>query len=94
MLNEYVYGGYLIWAAPERKVFIDGRADVYEPAGILAEYGKWATLQEDPRALLDRYGIRLCLLSRQHPMSHVMPVLAGWKLVYSDELSVVFARQS
>jgi hypothetical protein len=26
MFNEYVYGGYLIWAAAERKVFIDGRA--------------------------------------------------------------------
>ena len=30
MLNEYVYGGYLIWAAPENPVFVDGRADIFE----------------------------------------------------------------
>ena len=34
MLNEYVYGGYLIWAAPERRrASVDGRVDVYEPCG-------------------------------------------------------------
>ena len=26
MLNEYVFGDYLIWALPEEKVFIDGNA--------------------------------------------------------------------
>jgi hypothetical protein len=93
MLNEYVYGGYLIWAAPEHPVFIDGRADVYEPAGVLAQYGRWATLREDPRLLLDKYRIRLCLVSRDHPISRVMPLLADWKMVYSDPVSIVFARQ-
>jgi len=93
MVNEYVFGGYLIWAAPERKVFIDGRADVYEAAGVLAEYGRWATVRESPNALLDRHGIRLCLMSRTHPMTRIMPLLANWKTVYSDDLSVVFARQ-
>lgn len=94
MLNEYVYGGYLIWAAPEHKVFIDGRADLYDPSGILAAYGRWATFEENPRLLLDRYGIRFCLLSKSHPMAQVMPVLEGWKVVYSDSNSLVFARQS
>src|SRR5258708_5419172 len=38
MLNDYVYGGYLIWALPEHKVFMDGRADVYEWTGVLSEF--------------------------------------------------------
>ena len=33
MYNTYGYGGYLIWSLPEHKVFIDGRADVYERGG-------------------------------------------------------------
>ena len=33
MLNDWDDGGYLIWAAPEYPVFIDGRADVYEWSG-------------------------------------------------------------
>jgi hypothetical protein len=92
MLNEYVYGGYLIWALPEQKVFIDGRADVFEPAGVLAEYGSWNTLQADPRDVLDKYNINFCLLPRQSGLTRVLPLLPGWKMVYSDEMSTVFAR--
>lgn len=92
MMNEYVYGGYLIWAAPEYPVFIDGRADVYEWAGVLADYGSWATLQSDPNSLLERYGINFCLLTRESPMAHVMPLLHNWKTVYSDNSSIVFER--
>jgi hypothetical protein len=29
-LNGYIFGGYLIWAAAEDPVFVDGRADVFE----------------------------------------------------------------
>lgn len=91
MLNEYVYGGYLIWAAPEQPVFVDGRADVFEWTGVLEEYGKWATLQSDPATLLDKYGIDFCLLTSQSPMVRVLPLL-HWKIVYSDNTSVIFTR--
>ncbi len=92
MLNEYVYGGYLIWALPEHKVFIDGRGDVYDWAGIMNEFGAWAMLQADPAVLLDKYHVNFCLLSREAPMSRVLPYMLGWKKVYSDDMSVIFAR--
>jgi hypothetical protein len=92
MLNEYIYGGYLIWAAPERKVFVDGRADLFEWAGVFREYIRWSTLQESPRLLPDKYHIDYCLLSRQSPISQVLLVLPGWKSIYSDNMSVVFVR--
>jgi hypothetical protein len=94
MLNEYVYGGYLIWALPEHKVFMDGRADVYEWTGVLADFGAWAMLQADPAILLDKYGVDFCLLAKDAPMAHVMPYLPGWKKAYSDELSVIFVRSA
>lgn len=92
ILNEYEFGGYLIWALPEHKVFIDGRADVYDWVGVFAEYGRWATLADDPKALLDKYNIRLCLLRKTAAMSAVMPYLPGWRKVYSDNLAEVFVR--
>jgi hypothetical protein len=92
MLNDYVYGGYLIWAAPKQPVFVDGRADVFEATGVLDEFGRWATLQSDPETLLDKYGVDFCLLTRQSPMAHVMPLLHDWKLIYSDNMSVIFRR--
>jgi len=92
MLNDYNYGGYLIWAAPERKVFADGRGDVYEWTGVFADYMKFATLREDPGFLLDKYRIDYCLLNRDAAVLRVMRLLPGWKPVYSDDMSAVFVR--
>ena len=92
MLNEYVFGGYLIWAAPQHKVFVDGRGDVFEWTGVLTDYGKLMTLQEDPNLVLDKYDISFCILSREAPMTHVFPLIAGWKVVYSDAQASVFMR--
>jgi hypothetical protein len=92
MLNEWLYGGYLIWAAPDHPVFIDGRGDIFEWAGVLQEYGRWAEFQDPPERLLQKYGISFCLLSRDSPMANVLPLLAGWRLAYSDRTSVVFVR--
>jgi hypothetical protein len=92
MLNEYVYGGYLIWAAPEHPVFVDGRSDVFEWTGVLDAFGKWATLQSDPNELLDRYRIDFCLLNRKSPMAVVLPMLHNWTAAYSDNNSVIFIR--
>jgi hypothetical protein len=92
MFNEYGYGGYLIWEAPEQPVFIDGRADVFEWTGIFEEYGQWMSLQGDPHTLLDKYGINFCLLERQSSMANVLPLLHDWKLAYSDNSSVIFTR--
>jgi hypothetical protein len=92
MLNEYGYGGYLIWAAPEHPVFVDGRADVFDWTGVLRDLAGWTTLESDPNALLDKYRIDFCLLARTSPMVQVLRLLPGWKTVYSDNLSVIVVR--
>lgn len=94
MLNEFVYGGYLIWAAPDHPVFVDGRADVFEWTGVFFKYAQWETLQTDPDALLDNYGVGFCLLARSSPMAHVLPLLPGWRLVFSGANAVIFARSA
>jgi hypothetical protein len=94
MLNAFDYGGYLIWALPEQPVFVDGRADVYEWSGVLEEFAKWATLQSDSNALLDKYGVDFCLLERGSLMANVMPLLPNWKVIYTDDVSVIFVRSA
>jgi len=93
MLNDYDFGGYLIWALPEQKVFIDGRADVYDWTGVFGEMARWALVQEDPNLLLNKYAINWCLLRKTAPMAQVLPLLHGWKNVYSDDLAVIFVRE-
>ena len=94
MLNEWGDGGYLIWALPEQPVFIDGRADVYEWSGLLAEYSRFATLAEPPNLLLDKYHVQFCLLGRHSFLATVIALLPGWHNIYSDDVSVIFQRTS
>lgn len=94
MLNDYNFGGYLIWAAPEHPVFVDGRTDLYEWTGVLGEFGDWATLKSNPRMLLEKYEINFCILGSHSPMVQVMPLLREWKMVYSDDDAVIFVRNA
>ena len=92
MLNDYEWGGYLMWANPSQPVFIDGRADIYAWTGVLREYGRWALLEEDPAYLLDRYKIEICLIKVSSPMAQALPHLTQWRRVFSDQQSVIFTR--
>jgi hypothetical protein len=92
MLNAYPFGGYLIWAMPEHPVFVDGRADVYEWSGVLADYLNWGSLTSDPNLLLQKDKINFCLLSSDSPMVRVLLLLHQWKIIYSDDKSVILVR--
>ena len=62
MINSYGFGGYLIWRLyPERKIFIDGRNEVYLPL-----LQKLIQMREDNRswiAFLNEYEIEYALLN-------------------------------
>lgn len=92
MLNAYTYGGYLIWAAPDHPVFVDGRGDVFEWVGVLGDFAKWALLESNPNDLLNKWDISFCLLEKNSPAAQAMELLPGWKLAYSDNLSMIFVR--
>jgi hypothetical protein len=61
---------------------------------VLQEYGRWEEFLDPPDALLDKYGVNFCLLSRESPMAVVLPLLHGWTAVYSDRNSVIFVRSA
>ena len=92
MMNDYKWGGYLVWALPEHRIFIDGRADVFDWAGVLRRYRRWVSLESDPERLLDDYGIGFCLLPVDGPQAHMMQRLAGWRQAYADGVAAVFVR--
>jgi len=62
MLNSYAFGGYLIWSLyPERKIFIDGRNEVYLP--LLQKIVKSRADNRQWNQLLNEYQIDYALLS-------------------------------
>jgi hypothetical protein len=93
MLNAYDFGGYLIWSLPEHKVFVDGRADVFDWTGVLDEFKRWSQLEEDPQILLKKYRIHFCVLETGSAIAHVMPYLPGWHPAFEDSMGSVFVHE-
>ncbi len=94
MYNTYGYGGYLIWALPEQKVFIDGRGDLYEAGGAFSDYLEAANLKPAAFAVLRAYRIQSCLLDRSEALAAVLSNHPDWRAEYSDDVSVLFVRRS
>ncbi|HUI41520.1 MAG TPA: hypothetical protein VL523_06095 [Terriglobia bacterium] len=95
MFNQYGFGGYLIWQlGPEHRVFIDGRGDIYERAGVMADYLRAAYVEPGALAVLRSYGIKSCLLLKDEPLSTLLAASPDWQQVYSDKLSGLFVRRN
>ncbi len=90
VLNDYGFGGYLIWKG--LPVFIDSRSELYGDEG-LAQYGE---LMKGDRALFDqvaaRYAIGWTILSPTQPLTRLLDADPSWRRVYADQFAVVHVR--
>jgi hypothetical protein len=95
MYNSYEFGGYLLWRrAPQHKVFIDGRTEVYERAGVLEDQVALLNLTPGSLAVLDKYGIQSCLLLPGEGLATVLAASPEWQKVYSDDITILFVRRT
>lgn len=91
MFNDDHWGGFLIWSlGPQHKVFIDGRLDIYEYAGVLADYVSIARANENMFALLQNYHVTECLLPRKDAVASKLAASPDWGVVYEDDRAVIF----
>jgi hypothetical protein len=94
MYNTYGDGGYLIWQLDgQNKVFIDGRADIYERTGVLADYLSISRLAPTTPFLLNAYNIQSCLIGRDDALATLLAASPEWRKAYSDNRSVLFVRR-
>ncbi len=98
MLNDYGWGGYLIWTfgnlhGSSRPVFIDGRADIYEYGGVLQDYLDVARLKRDTPLVLAKYGIRSVFTAGDSSLATYLRSVPGWKLAYEGKLAAIFVYQ-
>jgi|GEM_PF-1352632 tetratricopeptide (TPR) repeat protein len=98
MFNDLQSGGYLIWRFyPGRKVLFDGRLEVHGTDF----YAGYVRLLEQPllwESFSQKYSINYALFShRDADMDKLLVYLyhsPRWKLVFCDDLSVVFLKDS
>jgi hypothetical protein len=90
MFDAYGFGGYLVWKG--QRVFIDGRSELYERGGILADYLRIANVKPGAPAVLRLYGIQSVLVENNSHLATLLSDSPEWKRVYTDNLSVIYVR--
>jgi hypothetical protein len=92
IFNDYNWGGYLIWKLyPERRVFIDGRADVYSDA-FLFDYVSALNAKPSWREQFQRFDIQTVLIEPRSSLATLLRQDKQWRTVFEDAGSIVFAR--
>ena len=93
MLNEYNWGGFLIWQYPEKKTFIDGRMPSWKMGDrrIFEEFNRTISYEEGWDKTLEKYDVRFSLVYN-NPVNRVMFESIGWKQAYSDNLAAVYKK--
>jgi len=89
LYNRYDEGGYLIWFAPGRKVFLDGRQDPYPPSLINEQ--KVVEASGIFERLFARYDVGCAYVPAESAVSANL-ARAGWTPLFSDPNWAVFAR--
>jgi hypothetical protein len=90
MFNQFIWGGYLMQALPEHKVFVDGRADFYGK-NLLRNYSDTTGLKTNWGDALVNYDVRWTLLPGDHRLNLALDGV-GWNKVYSDSTAVIYRR--
>jgi hypothetical protein len=88
LYNRYDEGGYLIWFAPDHKVFLDGRQDPY-PVDLVKRQVR-AESSGDFAPLFRQYDIR-CAYVPADSLIGARLAEAGWKTLFRDARWAVLA---
>ena len=91
IFNQYLWGGYMEWTAPDLKPFIDGRADIFVDNGVLDDHRN-AMLIDKPLETLDKYRVDYVLLQPEAPLAYLLEHSTGWQQIYVDDVAVLLQR--
>jgi len=92
LFNTYRWGGFLIWSFyPERKVFIDGRADMYGDQ-FVADYRRVYDARAGWRDVLDEHQVEVALIEKDSALATLLAASGEWQEAFRGEVEVVFVR--
>jgi len=91
IFNQYKWGGYMEWHAPEVKTFVDGRADIFVYNGVFEDFLR-ATALKRSFEILDKYKVNYVFLEPNEPLVYLLEHTPGWRSIYSDKIAVLLER--
>jgi hypothetical protein len=90
-LNEYRWGGYLIWR--EVPVLIDGRANTLYDPRFLERYFRVYALEEPLEPFLRELRVEYALIRSSHGWGSVFAAHPDWAEAYRDDHAIVFVAR-
>ena len=94
ILPSFQWGQYIIWAThPKCKVAMDGRYETVYPNYVQKEYFDFHHGRDNWKIFLEKYSHDALLLMPNTKIYSLMLKETSWKVVYSDEGSVLFVRK-
>ena len=89
MYNHYTWGGYLLHAAPDVPVFIDGRSDFYG-GDFIEDWATIARLEPGWQELIDSYGIDAVFVNRGSKLARELRQNSAWEEVFTGDTEAIF----
>jgi hypothetical protein len=88
LYNNFIWGGYLLLAWPEQRVFIDGGTDHYGDK-LFDEYVQVYNLEPGWRDIMRRHGIDVAIIPPSSRLAHELAEDQGWTAWYCDSTAVI-----
>ncbi|HMH56351.1 MAG TPA: hypothetical protein VK535_08795, partial [Gemmatimonadales bacterium] len=91
LFTDLAWGGYVVYAWPEQKIFIDGGTDFFGE-DVFREYAKVRRMSPGWRDVLAKRDVSVTLLERKAALTHELTRDPRWNLWYCDSLAVILRR--
>ena len=93
IFNQYAWGGFFIWSLPDRKVFIDGRMDVYKKE-ISDQYFTIINLKEEWEDLFKNHSIEHVVVRKDLIISRFLAKVSdGWVIAKETDNAYLFSKK-
>lgn len=92
LFNSYSWGGYILWAARDYPVIVDGRTDLYGDA-LLEPYMDVYLGHPGWADALDEWRINTVLIERGSPLAALVESSADWATLYVDDVAGLYLRK-
>jgi hypothetical protein len=95
VLNDFNWGGYLIWHFPGHRFFIDGRMDNFflEDQSFAQEYFNIINIRPGWEDRLGHYQVNGVLGPKDWPIIQALQLMPDWKVVFEEESAILLEKQ-
>jgi len=91
IFNQFTWGGYMLYAWPEQRVFIDGGTDHYGEA-LFNQYIQVWNLEAGWRDVLDEWRTDLVLIDARSRLAHQLVREPDWGVWGCDSMAVLLRK--